>query len=122
MQLGRGNIFQAPAGQDSAESAAPVAEQWVSLLDRPQLRLEQIISHGQPTPAGQWYQQADAEWVLLVRGEAQLLFADARGQTLRGGDYLLIPAGLRHRVEHCSADALWLALHFAACGNLAASL
>jgi cupin 2 domain-containing protein len=119
MHLSIGNIFQAPAGERSAEPGAPLAEQFVSLLQTPALRLEQIVSYGQATPAGQWYEQADPEWVLLLCGEAQLLFADASTQTLMAGDYLLIPARLRHRVESCSVDARWLALHFAASGNLA---
>lgn len=115
MHMHSGNILHASGGDRSAE-------QFVSLLQTPALRLEQIVSHGHPTPDGQWYQQADAEWVLLLCGEAQLLFADASKQMLKAGDYLLIPPRMRHRVEYCSADARWLALHFAAVGNLAANL
>ncbi|MFZ3184939.1 MAG: cupin domain-containing protein, partial [Pseudomonas sp.] len=99
------NLFQAPT------VVAP-AEQLISLLQTPHLRLEQIVSHGQPTAAGCWYDQAAAEWVLLARGTATLQFEAGESLALKAGDYLLIPAHVKHRVECCSADALWLALHY----------
>ena len=34
--------------------------------------LERIISMGQATPAGDWYDQDTHEWVLLLTGEAEL--------------------------------------------------
>lgn len=99
------NLFQAPA-------AEPGAEQFITLLQAPGLRLEQIVSHGQPTAAGCWYDQAAAEWVLLVRGTATLQFEAGASLALKPGDYLLLAAHVKHRVECCSEDALWLALHY----------
>lgn len=99
------NLFQDPA------AVAP-AEQFIALLQTPQLRLEQIVSHGQATAAGCWYDQAAPEWVLLARGTATLQFEAGASLNLKAGDCLLLPAHLKHRVECCSEDALWLALHY----------
>ena len=49
---------------------------------------------------------------MLVRGEAVLQFDPGGDVTLKTGDFLLIAANTRHRVESVSADAVWLALHF----------
>lgn len=48
------------------------AEKFDSLLERPGLRIERIVSHGQVTPADSPYEQAQDEWVLLVEGGARL--------------------------------------------------
>lgn len=57
------------------------------------------------------YQDRD-EWVLLLRGEADLRFESGESATLTAGDPLLIPAHRRHQVDRTSADAVWLALYF----------
>jgi cupin 2 domain-containing protein len=87
-------------------------EQFVPLLETPDFRLEYIVSHGQTTEADFWYDQPNPEWVLLIRGQAQLRFEGTEVLALKAGDYLLIPAHSRHSIESCSDDALWLALHF----------
>lgn len=89
----------------------PDQEQFNELLCAPGLRLERIVSHGWPTPEGQWYDQDDPEWVLLVRGSAELEFDGGRRLVLQAGDHLVLPARVRHRVAQCSRDAIWLALH-----------
>jgi cupin 2 domain-containing protein len=38
------------------------------------VRIERILSHGQATPEGEWYDQDQDEWVLLLAGGAGLLF------------------------------------------------
>jgi len=85
-------------------------ETFIPLLERAGFRLEQIVSNGQASEPGFWYDQDGDEWVLLVRGEAVLEFQD-ESIKLKDGDYLLIPAHVRHRVASCSQDAVWLALH-----------
>jgi len=87
------------------------------LLDRPDLRLERVISTGQATPDGIWYDQEEDEWVAIVRGRAGLRFEDeTRVRILEPGDHLLISAHRRHRVEWTDATepTIWLALHIAA--------
>lgn len=82
------------------------------LLSVDALRIERIVSHGHPSPVGFWYDQPDPEWVVLLQGAASLTIEGRGNVDLGAGDYLLIPAHLRHRVETVSADALWLAVHF----------
>jgi len=95
--------------------AKEAAERLETLLARPGLRIERIVSTGQASPAGFWYEQADAEWVLLLGGEALLRFEDETGaRHLRAGDWLQIDPHRRHRVESTAADTptVWLAVHF----------
>ena len=78
------------------------------------MRLERIVSHGQATPPGEWFDRDRDDWVVLLRGGAGLLFeGESESQVLRPGDYLLIPAHARHRVEWTASDepTVWLALH-----------
>jgi cupin 2 domain-containing protein len=89
-------------------------ELFTPLLARPGLKLERIVSRGHVTPPGQWYDQEQAEWVLLVSGSAVLRLTEP-DETLRlqPGDHLLIPAHRRHRVEETvsEGETVWLALH-----------
>jgi cupin 2 domain-containing protein len=90
-------------------------EEFLTLLDAPGVRLERIVSTGQATPAGEWYDQPRPEWVILLIGSAGLLIAgEAVPRRLVPGDWLLIPAGVRHRVEWTDPDrpTVWLALHY----------
>jgi len=81
------------------------------LLQGESFRLESIKSYGEPSTEGFWYDQADPEWVILLQGTSCLGFEHGESVELRAGDYLLIPAGRKHRVESVSQDAAWLALH-----------
>jgi len=78
------------------------------------LRIERIVSRGQASPPGFWYDQEMNEWVLLVKGSALLRFFDGREIALTPGDYLLIPRHVRHRVERTApeGETVWLAVHF----------
>ena len=85
----------------------------MQLLQRPGLVIERIVSSGQASPPGFWYDQPQAEWVLLLQGEALLRFADEdEARRLRPGDWLDIVAHRRHRVEWTAPDRLtiWLAV------------
>jgi cupin 2 domain-containing protein len=90
-------------------------ELFENLLDRKTLKIERIVSQGHITPNGQWYDQAWDEWVLLLQGQAKLTYEDGRETVMQSGDYLLIPAHIRHRVEWTQPDieTVWLAIHFA---------
>ena len=93
------------------------AEIFENLLERPGFRLERIVSTGQATLPGEWLQQEEAEWVLLLSGRAAIRFeGETEGRELKPGDYLLIPSRCRHRVEWTADDdvTVWLALHFGA--------
>lgn len=46
------------------------------MLEKPGLRIERIISTGQSSAPDFWYDQPEAEWVVLLSGAARLRFAD----------------------------------------------
>lgn len=90
-------------------------ERFDELLRGDGFRLERILSTGHSTPAGQWCDQDQAEWVLVLRGSAQLQFeGEPEAVELGPGDYVLIPAHCRHRVQWTDPryPTVWLALHF----------
>jgi cupin 2 domain-containing protein len=104
--LGRG----LPAGSLAAELTE-------TLCRGKGLRIERIVSTGQATPEGEWYDQESDEFVLFVAGAARLLIAgEAQARELHPGDWLLLPAHCRHRVTWTESDppTVWLAIHFAA--------
>ena len=78
------------------------------------VRIERIVSHGHRSPDGFWYDQAEAEWVALLRGAARIAFADGREVRLAPGDHLLLPPHTRHRVAWTDPDrpTVWLAVFY----------
>ena len=90
-------------------------ESLVDLLKRPGVRIERIVSTGQTSPPGFWYDQAHGEWVAVIAGEAQLRFEDEpAARTLRVGDFVDIAAHRRHRVEWTrpGEPTVWLTVHY----------
>lgn len=94
----------------------PGEEIFESLLPDRGILVERIISAGQSSPPGFWYDQDRDELVVLLQGEAELAWPDGRIRQMKRGDWLLIPAHERHRVERTSSNppCIWLAIH----GNL----
>jgi cupin 2 domain-containing protein len=95
--------------------AAEDEERFDTLLERPGLKVERIVSTGQCSAPDFWYDQHTAEWVVLLQGQALLrLEGEAEPRTLRVGDFLDIPAHTRHRVEATRNDGptVWLAIHY----------
>ncbi|HLI22263.1 MAG TPA: cupin domain-containing protein [Stellaceae bacterium] len=93
------------------------AEQFRALLAAPNLRIERIVSTGQATPEGEWLDQSQGEWVMLLRGAARLRFeGEDKPRLLKAGDYVNIPPHCRHRVEWTTPrePTIWLAVHYAA--------
>jgi cupin 2 domain-containing protein len=85
----------------------------LTLLKSGNLRIERIVSNGQASPDGFWYDQEQHEWVVILKGTASLKFDSGEGVDLTAGDHLLIESHARHRVEKVSADAIWLGVHYA---------
>jgi cupin 2 domain-containing protein len=86
-----------------------------TLLAAAGVRIERIVSLGQASPPGFWYDQDEAEWVLLLAGAACLRFADeAQDRVLGPGDQVHIAARRRHRVEWTdpAAPTVWLAVFY----------
>lgn len=78
------------------------------------VRIERIISRGHSTPEGEWYDQDQDEWVMVVSGNAALQFeGESTLLHMSAGDYLIIPAHCRHRVAFTDPvlDTVWLAVH-----------
>ena len=86
-----------------------------TLLTKPTVRIERIVSKGHCSAEDFWYDQAEDEWVLVLQGRARLHFADAPPVELAEGDYLLIPAHCKHRVDWTTPamETVWLAIHIA---------
>lgn len=84
------------------------------LLSRPGLRIERIVSTGQTSPPGFWYDQPQDEWVIVLRGATGMLVEGGTECRLAPGDFLFLPARTRHRVVWTAADepTVWLAVHF----------
>ncbi len=108
------NLFDIPAQTPSQEELFELLLERGTLAEAGGFRLERILSFGHPTPPGEWYDQAWSEWVILLKGEAELGYGDGRRVELKAGEPLLLPPHTRHRVERVSEDAIWLALHFSA--------
>lgn len=101
-----------PRGKLFAELPPPAGgEIFQTLFFHSHCRIERIVSHGHASAPGDWYDQDADEWVVLLSGEAVLLFADGEAVSLASGDWVAIPAHRRHRVASTSADAVWLAVH-----------
>ena len=79
------------------------------------VRIERIVSKGHCSPDGFWYDQDQAEWVLVLQGAARLQFED-RVLEMRPGDFVNIPAHQKHRVAWTTPDepTIWLAVHYGA--------
>jgi cupin 2 domain-containing protein len=106
MNKEHGNIFAAISGDIDNES-------FEGILDTGSVRIERIISTGQASPEGFWYDQSEDEWVVVLRGEGVVEFEDGQKHSLQKGDYLFIPAHLRHRLAWTKPAevTLWLAVH-----------
>jgi cupin 2 domain-containing protein len=90
-------------------------EQITELLTAPDLRIERIVSTGQASPPGFWYDQDRPEWVVVLQGSAGLLFeGESEPRALACGDHVLIPAHARHRVAWTDPErpTIWLAVHY----------
>jgi cupin 2 domain-containing protein len=92
----------------------PLAEESVdTLCERADLRIERIVSTGQVTPDGHWYDQDHDEWVLVLKGSARLrIEGEAEDRELEEGDYIFLPAHCRHRVAWTRSrpPTVWLAI------------
>lgn len=77
-------------------------------------RIERIVSRGHATPEGEWYDQDDNEWVVLLDGAARLVFEDGREVSMAPGDWLDIPAHARHRISWTDPEraTVWLAVFY----------
>lgn len=80
------------------------------------VRIERIVSHGEASPDGFWYDQDESEFVLVLSGAARLCFADGEVAVLRVGDWVDIAPHSRHRVDWTdpAEPTVWLAVFYRA--------
>lgn len=103
----RGNIYTNLPDASEFEAIQTLAQ-----MAGAHVQIERIVSEGQATPPGHWYDQPWDEWVLILKGGAELEFdSPPAEERLSHGDWLLIPAGRLHRVRSTEPGTLWLAVH-----------
>ena len=86
-------------------------ESFVTLFENSTAKITRIVSHSHSSAAGFWYDQADDEWVMVLRGSATVEFAGGETVELNPGDYLIIPRHSKHRIARTSEETIWLAVH-----------
>ena len=94
------NIFNLPP--------RPLTEELVTVLTQNEsVRIERIISTGQ---VSDWYDQDEAEFVALLKGNAEIEFESGETIAMVSGDTLIIKPHERHRVASTSVDppCVWL--------------
>ncbi|EMI41403.1 cupin domain-containing protein [Rhodopirellula sp. SWK7] len=106
----RGNLLAPPTVTGS--------EEVVQTIDQSShTRIERIISNGQCSPPGFWYDQDEHEWVTVISGQAMIRFDDHGDEStihLKPGDHLMIEAHRRHRVEWTDTEepTIWIAVFY----------
>jgi cupin 2 domain-containing protein len=102
---------------DEGMPAELPAELTTVLVEGAGMRIERIVSRGHASAPDGWYEQVEDEFVLLVQGGARLEF-DAFDLDLAPGDWVELPAGVRHRVAWTAEgeDTVWLAVFHKASG------
>lgn len=99
-----GIIAEIPCGTEVSEF----------LFEQDGTSLERIVSAGFTSPAEEWMDQSWDEWVALLQGSAVLDLEGTGPVQMGTGDWVLLPAHVRHRVASTSTDppCVWLAVHF----------
>ncbi len=94
---------------------SPLVDEWTQRLAGNECaRVERIVSHGHASRPGFWYDQAQSEWVMVVKGRARLRFENGAVVELGAGDHVTIAPHTRHRVDWTTPDeeTVWIAVFF----------
>jgi cupin 2 domain-containing protein len=104
----KGNAFGEIRRDEGREIADVLAQSTGGLVVR-------YVSHGHASKPGFWYDQEESEFVMVLDGRARVAFDDGETVELGSGDYLWIPAHVRHRVEWTDPDqdTVWLCAYLA---------
>jgi cupin 2 domain-containing protein len=95
-----------------ADVAGSIAEeQFLTLFENAAVKVERIVSHSHKSPPGFWYDQAEDEWVVVLRGHATLEFEGGELFEMKEGDHVAVPGHVRHRVRQTGPETIWLAVH-----------
>ena len=88
------------------------AEVMSQLLKAGNVRIEKIVSTGQISPYGFWYDQDENEWVCVLEGKGVIGYEDGREVALSKGQSVNIPAHTKHRVTYTANPTIWLAVFY----------
>ena len=97
----RGSLFSAVSAPDRGEAVDTLA------IARG-FRVEEIRSGELDSP--QDYNQDHDEWCLVISGAATLEVSGERCD-LAAGDWILLAAGVRHRLLATQPGTVWIAIH-----------
>jgi cupin 2 domain-containing protein len=96
------------AGRLDHDAPPVVGERFRPLAGMHGTVVEEIVSSAEPDQVE--HLQAHDEWVVVLAGLAELEVAGDR-VLLEQGSWLLLPAGVPHRVRTTAAGTRWLAVH-----------
>ncbi len=105
------NIFENISVEISKEISKEMNKEISEIIHTTEsYRIERIISAGDTSPEGFWYDQDEDEWILLASGNAVLCYDDGSKIELKTGDTLFIPAHEKHRVTYTSSEpkCIWI--------------
>ncbi|OQX76753.1 MAG: cupin [Epsilonproteobacteria bacterium 4484_65] len=83
-------------------------EDFTTLFEHKNIKINHIVSSAYVEPVE--YVQDEAEWVVLIEGEATLLINN-KEKILKKGDTLFIPAKTPHKVLKTKEGTVWLTVH-----------
>ncbi len=85
------------------------------LVSTENIRIERIVSYGQSSEKDFWYDQDQNEFVLLLKGKAELEFSES-GKIIKlaEGESIIISAHQRHRVNWTDPkiETIWLVVFY----------
>jgi mannose-6-phosphate isomerase-like protein (cupin superfamily) len=93
----------------SASAAPGEGETTAELVHSGGVAIEQILSGELAAPVD--YCQEDDEWALVIEGSATL---EVEGESIElgAGDWILLPAGVPHRLVRTSPGTSWLTVRW----------
>ena len=84
-------------------------ESFLDILKHDSVRIERIVSNGQVSDEGFWYEQDENEFIILLEGSMVLEFED-KEILLNTGDYYNIKTKVKHRVKYTSVSETTICL------------
>jgi len=86
-------------------------EDFLTLLENDNVKIERIVSQSYSSPENFWYDQSETEWVIILRGAATLEFEGGKLVAMNEGDHVMIPSHAKHRIGQTDPKTVWLAVH-----------
>ncbi len=84
-------------------------EDFLNILKHDSIRIERIVSNGQVSEEGFWYEQVENEFIIILEGSMVLEFEN-KEVLLNTGDYYNIKINEKHRVKYTSISETTICL------------